>query len=122
MAGGAPDDRRPDWPTLASFQLSGHTRQQVDGIGGIGTDPPVGNFFDRQRVVVIPSNTPVALDDDEPGAFEDPEVLHDRAPIEIGETRAELARRAPVLLEQVEESSPAPIRQGLENALLSVHG
>src|SRR5213595_1568975 len=52
------------------------------------------------------------------GVLEKAEVLHDRATVELAKLRAELAGRARLRLEQVEDPPPPPVRQRLEHPLL----
>jgi hypothetical protein len=70
---------------LISFDFVFHAGQQVDCAIGVATDPPVMEFFDRERVDVIPAKTPLASHDDKVGFFENAQVLHHGAPIQLPE-------------------------------------
>jgi hypothetical protein len=73
--------------------------------------------LDREHVEVVPSLPPPALSDDQPGALEHADVLHGGTAVEFGEPVAQLAGRARVVLQQVEDLPAGAVGERLEEAI-----
>lgn len=110
---------RPDrFSASAAFQFLTESTEEADRRGGVLADPPVVYVPDGERVQVVPPLAALALDDHEPGALQDPEVLHHGAPVELVELIAQVSGGAGLVLEQVEETATGGRSQRLEDAVL----
>src|SRR5215212_7196695 len=109
---------RPEALRAALLQVVLEAGEQFDVVDCVGADPAVVDLLDGQRVEVVPAEAALAPDDDQAGLLQDAEVLHDRAAVELGEVAAEVARRAGLRLEQVEDAPSATVSQRFEYKLL----
>ena len=73
------------WSRLVTFDFTFHAREQIDRTIRITSDPSVMQFFDRERVDVVPAKTPLTLHDDKIGFFENAQVLHNSASVQLTE-------------------------------------
>ena len=68
---------------LVSFDFAFHSGQEIDRIVRVTPYPPVMEFSNGERIDVIPAKTPLTLHDDEVGFFENTQVLHHSAAIQL---------------------------------------
>ena len=63
----------------------------INGVGRIVPDPAIINMLDRQRIEIVPALPTAFMGDDQIRLFEDFEMLHHGAPVELRETGAQIA-------------------------------
>ena len=93
-------------------------REEADGGASVVADPTIMERLDRQRVEVVPALPTGPAHDHETGGLQHTEVLHDRAPVEPGQRRAQVARGAWAVAQRVEQLPPGAVGQRPEHGVL----
>jgi hypothetical protein len=75
----------------------------------VAADPAIVDLFDRQRTEVVPAHPSLAFHDDQVCAFENAEVLHHRATVELGKAPANVAGGQRLDFQEIEDPAPAPV-------------
>src|SRR5450755_3591531 len=110
----------PENALRVGFKILFQAGEQADGVGGVATDPAVGDSLDGNRVEIVPACATFSADDDQFGLLEYAEMLHDSAAVNILEVGAQVASGAGTVLEQVEELATARIGKGFEYQILQL--
>jgi hypothetical protein len=77
-------------------------------------------FFDREGVDVIPSKASLTLHDDEICLFENTQMLHHGAPIQVLEALDQLSSCSSSLFEEIEYFASSRVAEGLEDQIVLV--
>ena len=81
-------------------------------------DPAVVDLADRDDVEIIPAKPSILFHKDQTRLFENREMLHHGAAIELFEVQAEIARRPRAVLEEIEYPTPPRVGQSLEYSIV----
>ena len=95
--------------TLVVFNFAFHACQKVHRTFCVAADPPVMQFFDRERVDVVPAKTPFTFHDHEVGFLENTKMLHDGAAVQSPEVLAKLSSGSSSNFEEVEYFAPSSV-------------
>ena len=94
---------------LVAFDFAFHACKQIYCVICVAADPPVVQFFYRERVDVVPAKTPFTFHDDEVCFLENTKMLHDGAAVQLPEALAKLSGGSSSNFEHVEYFAPSSI-------------
>jgi hypothetical protein len=80
------------------------------------------DVVDRKRVEVVPALAPAPLDLHQVGRFENFEMLHHRAAIEVRKLTAERAGGERLVAKSIKDRAPVDVGERAEHAVLLLRG
>lgn len=110
------------WGLILSrdFHLPLEAPEHGSRIGGVGPDPALVNGMDRQGVEMVPALPAAPFGHDEASVFEDAQMLHDGAAVELGKLLAEHASGERRGFKRVENAPPYAMAEGLEYSIIQI--
>ncbi len=110
---------RQSWRAfLFAFDIVFEHCQEFDGVARIPVDPAIVYVADRDCVQVIPPEASLFLRDDEACPFENAEVLHHSAAVDLFEVVTDVPGRSRFVFQEIEDLAAAAVGQRFVNEII----